>query len=122
MAAAPAAPRRAGGGWARTPGPYAGALREAVSRIRRHTAPDSDSDGGEELSVHSGSSDGSDAEAPGASWRNERTPPVAGDTPPGEGGNTAELKGSDREILDVISLTEQALFPARNTKGTPPGK
>ncbi|XP_010621999.1 dendrin [Fukomys damarensis] len=112
-AAQPGSPERAASG---------PALREAVSRIRRHTAPDSDSDGGEELSVHSGSSDGSDAEAPGASWRNERTPPVAGDTPPGEGVNTAELKGSDREILDVISQTEQALFPARDTKGTPPGK
>nr|XP_003475864.2 dendrin [Cavia porcellus] len=88
-----AAPRRAGGGWARTPGPYAGALREAVSRIRRHTAPDSDSDEGEEeLSVHSGSSDGSDTEAPGASWWSERTPPETGGTSPGEGGKTAELK------------------------------
>ncbi|XP_004863238.1 dendrin, partial [Heterocephalus glaber] len=115
-----AAPRPVGGGWARTPGPYAGALREAVSRIRRHTAPDSDSDEGE-LSIHSGSSDGSDTEAPGASWRNERTLPVAGDTQPGEGGKTAELNSSIREILDVISQTEQALFPERDTKGTPQG-
>ncbi|KAM6153993.1 dendrin [Erethizon dorsatum] len=116
-----AAPRRAGGGWARTPAPYAGALREAVSRIRRHTAPDSDSDEGEELSVHSGSSDGSDTEAPGASWRNERTLPVTRDTPPGEDGKIAELNGSIREILDAISRPEQALFPARDTKGVPQG-
>ncbi|XP_037704141.1 dendrin [Choloepus didactylus] len=76
-------PRRAGRGWARTPGPYAGALREAVFRIRRHTAPDSDSDEAAELSVHSGSSDGSDTEASGASWRSERTRcAVGGYAPP----------------------------------------
>lgn len=109
-----AAPRRAGRGWARTPGPYAGALREAVSRIRRHTAPDSDSDEAAELSVHSGSSDGSDTEASGASWRNERPRP-------GEGGKTAELSDSIREILDVISRTEEALFGTRDAKGIPQG-
>ncbi|XP_058936590.1 dendrin [Kogia breviceps] len=91
-----AVPRRAGRGWARTPGPYAGALREAVSRIRRHTAPDSDSDEAAELSVHSSSSDGSDTEASGASWRNERTGPP-------EGGKAAELSDNIQEILDVIS-------------------
>ncbi|XP_027449291.1 dendrin [Zalophus californianus] len=109
-----AVPRRAARGWARTPGPYAGALREAVSRIRRHTAPDSDSDEAAELSVHSGSSDGSDTEASGASWRNE--PPR-----PGEGGKTAELSDSIQEILDVISRTEEALFRTRDTKGIPQG-
>ncbi|XP_059791788.1 dendrin isoform X2 [Balaenoptera ricei] len=98
-----AVPRRAGRGWARTPGPYAGALREAVSRIRRHTAPDSDSDEAAELSVHSSSSDGSDTEASGASWRNERTGPP-------EGGKAAELSDNIREILDVISRTEEVLF------------
>ncbi|XP_036720701.1 dendrin [Balaenoptera musculus] len=98
-----AVPRRAGRGWARTPGPYAGALREAVSRIRRHTAPDSDSDEAAELSVHSSSSDGSDTEASGASWRNERTGPP-------EGGKAAELTDNIREILDVISRTEEVLF------------
>ncbi|XP_031538910.2 dendrin [Vicugna pacos] len=108
-----AVPRRAGGGWARTPGPYAGALREAVSRIRRHTAPDSDSDEAAELSVHSGSSDGSDTEPPGAAWRNERTGPQ-------EGGKT-ELSDNMRDILDVISRTEEVLFGARDTKGTPQG-
>ncbi|XP_045410988.1 dendrin isoform X2 [Lemur catta] len=76
---------RAGRGWARNPGPYAGALREAVSRIRRHTAPDSDTDEAEELSVHSSSYDGSDTEAPGASWRNERTLPGLGSSQPQEG-------------------------------------
>ncbi|VTJ72518.1 Hypothetical predicted protein [Marmota monax] len=114
-------PRRAGGGWARTPGPYAGALREAVSRIRRHTAPDSDSDEAEELSIHSGSSDGSDTETPGASWRNERTLSVVGNARPREGGKTAELSDSIQEILDVISQTEQALFGARDVSGTPQG-
>ncbi|XP_077726336.1 dendrin isoform X2 [Canis aureus] len=109
-----AAPRRAGRGWARTPGPYAGALREAVSRIRRHTAPDSDSDEAAELSVQSGSSDGSDTEASGASWRKE--PPR-----PGDGGKTAELSDSVRDILDVISRTEEALFGTRDTKGVPQG-
>nr|XP_030691069.1 dendrin isoform X2 [Globicephala melas] len=95
--------RRAGRGWARTPGPYAGALREAVSRIRRHTAPDSDSDEAAELSVHSSSSDGSDTEASGASWRNKRTGPP-------EGGKAAELSDNIGEILDVISRTEEVLF------------
>ncbi|XP_004429025.1 PREDICTED: dendrin [Ceratotherium simum simum] len=108
-----AVPLRAGRGWARTPGPYAGALREAVSRIRRHTAPDSDSDEAAELSVHSGSSDGSDTEASGAAWRNEQTWPR-------EGGKT-ELSDSIREILDVISQTGEALFGARDPKGTPQG-
>ncbi|XP_007107571.2 dendrin [Physeter macrocephalus] len=98
-----AVPRRAARGWARTPGPYAGALREAVSRIRRHTAPDSDSDEAAELSVHSSSSDGSDTEASGASWRNERTGPP-------EGGKAAELSDNIREILDVINRTEEVLF------------
>ncbi|XP_036747481.2 dendrin [Manis pentadactyla] len=109
-----AVPLRVGRGWPRTPGPYAGALREAVSRIRRHTAPDSDSDEAAELSVQSGSSDGSDTEASGASWRNERTRPR-------EGGKTAELSDSIREILDVISRAEEALFGARDTKGIPQG-
>ncbi|KAB1269828.1 Dendrin [Camelus dromedarius] len=108
-----AVPRRAGGGWARTPGPYAGALREAVYRIRRHTAPDSDSDEAAELSVHSGSSDGSDTEPPGAAWRNERIGPQ-------EGGKT-ELSDNIRDRLDVISRTEEVLFGARDTKGTPQG-
>ncbi|KAM4881875.1 dendrin [Thomomys bottae] len=103
-------PRRTGGGWARTPGPYAGALREAVSRIRRHTAPDSDSDEAEELSVHSGSSDGSDTEAPGcASSQNDRTLPGAG--------KTAELSDN----IDAIRPDEETLFRARDTKGTPQG-
>lgn len=114
-------PRRAGGGWARTPGPYAGALREAVSRIRRHTAPDSDSDEAEDLSVHSGSSDGSDTDAPGASWRNERTLPAVGNTRPREGGKTAELGDSIRETLDVISQTEEGLV-REDTRKTPQGK
>ncbi|XP_007936140.1 dendrin [Orycteropus afer afer] len=68
-------PPRVGRNWVRAPGPYAGALREAVSRIRRHTAPDSDSDEAAELSVPSGSSDGSDTEASGTSWRSERISP-----------------------------------------------
>ncbi|XP_055482855.1 dendrin [Psammomys obesus] len=101
-------PRRAAGGWARTPGPYAGALREAVSRIRRHTAPDSDSDEAEELSAHSGSSDGSDTDAPGASWRSERTLPAEGNTRPGEGAKTAEPSNSIREILDVSAKPKKA--------------
>ncbi|XP_019580231.2 dendrin [Rhinolophus sinicus] len=110
-----AVPRRpANQGWARNPGPYAGALREAVSRIRRHTAPDSDSDEAAEL-VHSGSSDGSDTEASGASWRSERTPTR-------EGGKTAELSDSIRDILGVIGRTEEVLFGARDTKGNPTGK
>lgn len=113
--------RRTGGGWARTPGPYAGALREAVSRIRRHTAPDSDSDEAEELSVHSGSSDGSDTDAPGASWRNERTLPAVGNSHPREGGKRAEVSDSIREILDVISQTEEGPF-GEDTKKTPQGK
>lgn len=108
-------PRRTGGSWARTPGPYAGALREAVSRIRRHTAPDSDSDEAEELSVHSGSSDGSDTDAPGASWRNERTLPTVGNSRPKEGGKTAELRDSIREILDV-NQPEDGLFREDNRK------
>lgn len=105
-------PRHAGRGWVRTPGPYAGALREAVSRIRRHTAPDSDSDEAAELSVHSSSSDGSDTEASGASWRKERTRSR-------EGGKTAQPSDSIREILDVISRTEEVLFRERDTKRTP---
>ncbi|XP_062931402.1 dendrin [Cynocephalus volans] len=116
-----AVPRRTGRGWARTPGPYAGALREAVSRIRRHTAPDSDSDEAEELSVHSGSSEGSDTEALGASWRKERTLPGVGNIQPREDGKKAELSDSIREILDAINQTEEALFRARDTKGTPQG-
>ena len=106
--------RRAGRGWARAPGPYAGALREAVSRIRRHTAPDSDSDEAAELSVHSSSSDASDTEASGASWRKERTGPP-------EGGKTAELSGNAREIVGAISKTEEVLYGARDIKGTPQG-
>ncbi|XP_045685527.1 dendrin [Phyllostomus hastatus] len=106
--------RPAGRGWARTPGPYAGALREAVSRIRRHTAPDSDSDEAAELSVHSSSSDGSDAEASGASWRNERAGPR-------EGRKTAQLSDGIREILGVINRTEEVLFGERDTKRTPQG-
>ncbi|KAF6118237.1 dendrin [Phyllostomus discolor] len=106
--------RHAGRGWARTPGPYAGALREAVSRIRRHTAPDSDSDEAAELSVHSSSSDGSDTEASGASWRNERAGPR-------EGRKTAQLSDGIREILGVINRTEQVLFGERDTKRTPQG-
>lgn len=106
--------RLAGRGWARTPGPYAGALREAVSRIRRHTAPDSDSDEAAELSVHSSSSDGSDTEASGASWRNEQARPR-------EGGKTAQLSHGIREILGVISRTEEVLFGERDTKRTPQG-
>lgn len=109
-----AVPRPTNRSWTRTPGPYAGALREAVSRIRRHTAPDSDSDEAAELSVHSGSSDGSDTEASGASWRNERIRPR-------EGRKTAELSDSIREIIDVISRTDEVLFGARDTKGTPQG-
>ncbi|XP_004638722.1 dendrin isoform X2 [Octodon degus] len=110
---APAAPRRAGAGWPRTPGPYAGALREAVSRIRRHTAPDSDSDEGGEPSGRSGSSDGSDAEAPGASWRKERTLPR-------EGGKTAGLEGSAPAIRGALGRQGQAPAPGENAKGTPP--
>ncbi|KAH0510644.1 Dendrin [Microtus ochrogaster] len=113
--------RRTGGGWARTPGPYAGALREAVSRIRRHTAPDSDSDEAEELSDHSGSSDGSDTDAPGASWRNERTLPAIGNSHPREGGKRAEVSDSIREILDVTSQTEEGPF-GEDTRKTPQGK
>ncbi|XP_008851895.1 dendrin [Nannospalax galili] len=113
--------RRAGAAWGRTPGPYAGALREAVSRIRRHTAPDSDSDEAEELSVLSGSSDGSDMDTPGASWRKERTLPVVGNTGSKEGGKTAELNDSVREILDVVSQTEEVAFREKDTKGTPQG-
>ncbi|XP_036155501.1 dendrin isoform X1 [Myotis myotis] len=105
-------PRHAGRGWARTPGPYAGALREAVSRIRRHTAPDSDSDEAAELSAHSSSSDGSDTEASGAPWRSER----AGCR---EGGKTTQRHDSIREILDVISQTGEALSGERNTTGAP---
>ncbi|XP_066114048.1 dendrin isoform X1 [Saccopteryx bilineata] len=109
-----AVPRHAARGWARTPGPYAGALREAVSRIRRHTAPDSDSDEAAELSVHSSSSDGSDTEASGASWRNDRTPPR-------KGGKTAQENDSIREILDVICRTEEVVFGERDTKKAPQG-
>ncbi|XP_060051423.1 dendrin [Erinaceus europaeus] len=112
---AAAAARCAGRGWARAPGPYAGALREAVSRIRRHTAPDSDSDEAAELSVHSGSSDGSDTEASGASWRNEPALPGTGSsTQPRQGGKTAE-------ILGVISRSEETLFGARDARGGPQG-
>nr|XP_045009537.1 dendrin isoform X2 [Jaculus jaculus] len=105
-------PRRAAGAWARTPGPYAGALREAVSRIRRHTAPDSDSDEAEELSVHSGSSGGSDTDAPGASWRSQGSLPGVGDARPGEGGKTAD-------VLRVFSQAQEALFSARDARETP---
>lgn len=105
-------PRPAGRGWARTPGPYAGALREAVSRIRRHTAPDSDSDEAAELGAHSSSSEGSDTEAAGASWRRERAGRRGG-------GKTAPPNDSIRKILDVISQTEEALFGERSAKGTP---
>ncbi|XP_049639341.1 dendrin [Suncus etruscus] len=84
-----AIPRLASRGWPRTPGPYAGALREAVSRIRRHTAPDSDSDEAAGLSLQSDSSEESDAEASGASWRNERPLPRAGlSAPARKGGKT----------------------------------
>ncbi|XP_062058479.1 dendrin [Lepus europaeus] len=114
-----AGPRRAGGGWARAPGPYAGALREAVSRIRRHTAPDSDSDEAEELSAHSGSFDGSDSEAPRASWRNEMTQPATGNPGPQEGGKRTEMSDSFRELLGAVSLTEEALFGARDPAETP---
>lgn len=109
-----AAPRPTNRSWTRTPGPYAGALREAVSRIRRHTAPDSDSDEAAELSVHSGSSDGSDTEASGASWRNERIRPQ-------EGRKTAEMSDGIREITDVISRTKEVVFRAGDTKGAPQG-
>jgi hypothetical protein len=91
-----------------------------VSRIRRHTAPDSDSDEAEDLSVHSGSSDGSDTDAPGASWRNERTLPALGNTRPREGGKTAGLSDSIREIVDVISQTEEG-FIREDTRKTPQG-
>ncbi|XP_004692584.1 PREDICTED: dendrin [Condylura cristata] len=102
------------------PAPYAGALREAVSRIRRHTAPDSDSDEAAELSAHSGSSDGSDTEASGASWRNERTLPGAGNsTQPGDGGKIAGLSDGSREILGVTGQTDEALLRPRDAKGTP---
>ncbi|EGW10396.1 Dendrin [Cricetulus griseus] len=104
------------------PGPYAGALREAVSRIRRHTAPDSDSDEAEELSVHSGSSDGSDTDAPGASWRNEMTLPAVGNTRPREGGKTAKPSDSIREVLDVISQTEEEGLFGEDIRKTPQGK
>ncbi|KAM6215366.1 dendrin [Rhynchocyon petersi] len=105
---ATAVPRREGRSWGRTPGPYAGALREAVSRIRRHTAPDSDSDEATELSVHSGSSDGSDTETSGTSCQGERTPPRAGGpTGPREGRKRVELSDSIREILGVISRVER---------------
>ncbi|XP_013361135.1 PREDICTED: dendrin isoform X2 [Chinchilla lanigera] len=116
-----AAPRRVGGGWARAPGPYAGALREAVSRIRRHTAPDSDSDGGEELSVHSGSSDGSDTEAAGASWRTERTLPGPADAAPAAGAGREERNAGAREMLHARGKPAQALCPARDTSGTAQG-
>jgi hypothetical protein len=92
-----------------------------VSRIRRHTAPDSDSDEAEEFSVHSGSSDGSDIEILGASWRNEKTLSMAGNPGSPEGGKPAELSNNIREILDVVSQTEEALFSMRDTKGTPQG-
>ncbi|XP_055976100.1 dendrin [Sorex fumeus] len=121
--AAAAIPRRAGRGWPRSPGPYAGALREAVSRIRRHTAPDSDSDEAAELSAHSGSSEGSDTEASGASWRQERPPPKPGHPPqPRDGGKAEELSDHLRGILGAIGRTEDGLVGARNVKGTPQGK
>ncbi|XP_006902561.1 PREDICTED: dendrin [Elephantulus edwardii] len=118
---ASAVPRLVGRSWARTPGPYAGALREAVSRIRRHTAPDSDSDEAAELSVHSGSSDGSDTETSGTSWRSEQTTARdGGSMGPREGRKRAELSDSIREILGVISRTEEA-FRVGDTKRTPQG-
>ncbi|XP_006870154.1 PREDICTED: dendrin [Chrysochloris asiatica] len=116
------APRRVGLSWARTPGPYAGALREAVSRIRRHTAPDSDSDEAAELSVHSASSDGSDTEASGTSWPSDGTlAGVGSSTGPREAGKRVELSDNIREILGVISRTEEALFRVGDTKKTPQG-
>ncbi|XP_004616976.2 dendrin [Sorex araneus] len=118
-----AVPRRAGRGWPRSPGPYAGALREAVSRIRRHTAPDSDSDEAAELSAHSGSSDGSDTEAAGAPWRQERPLPEPGHRPPPREGGKAEELGDDlRGVLGAIGRAEDGLGGARNAKGTPQGK
>ncbi|XP_012862378.1 dendrin [Echinops telfairi] len=122
MTAVPPA-RRVGCTWARTPGPYAGALREAVSRIRRHTAPDSDSDEAAELSVHSGSSDASDTEASSTSWRSEHTPPGAGCStgPPREGMKRVELREGIREILGVISRKEEALLRMGATQRSPQG-
>ncbi|XP_074126591.1 dendrin isoform X2 [Sminthopsis crassicaudata] len=112
---APRVLRPVGRGWARDPGPYAGALREAVSRIRRHTAPDSDSDEAPECGARSCSSEGSDTEASGTSWQPEQSllaPP--GDQ--GEAGRRAgELRDCIREILDVICQTEEALFRAEDS-------
>ncbi|XP_044535196.1 dendrin [Gracilinanus agilis] len=108
-------------GWGPDPGPYAGALREAVSRIRRHTAPDSDSDEAPESGARSGSSEGSDTEASVASRQPERSLPGGRDTPgtpggPGEAGRRAgELRDCIREILDVICQTEEALFRAEGS-------
>ncbi|XP_056654312.1 dendrin [Monodelphis domestica] len=113
--------RPVGRGWGRDPGPYAGALREAVSRIRRHTAPDSDSDEAPESGARSGSSEGSDTEASVASRQPERSLPGGRDTPGtpgtrGEAGRRAgELRDCIREILDVICQTEEALFRAEGS-------
>ncbi|XP_074076857.1 dendrin [Macrotis lagotis] len=97
-------------GWARDPGPYAGALREAVSRIRRHTAPDSDSDEALECGARSCSSEGSDTEAPGG------LDPPGGPGGRGEAGRRAgELRDCIREILDVICQTEEALIRAEGS-------
>ncbi|KAM8979765.1 dendrin [Sarcophilus harrisii] len=112
---APRVLRPAGRGWARDPGPYAGALREAVSRIRRHTAPDSDSDEAPECGARSCSSEGSDTEASGTSRQPEQSlPGTSGDQ--GEAGRRAgELRDCIREILDVICQTEEALFRAEGS-------
>ncbi|XP_043825195.1 LOW QUALITY PROTEIN: dendrin [Dromiciops gliroides] len=113
--------RPAGRGWVRDPGPYAGALREAVSRIRRHTAPDSDSDEAPECGAPSCSSEGSDTEVSGASRHPEQSLPGGLDTPGtpggrGEAGRRAgELRDCIREILDVICQTEEALFRAEGS-------
>uniref|UniRef100_A0A4X2M5X8 Dendrin n=1 Tax=Vombatus ursinus TaxID=29139 RepID=A0A4X2M5X8_VOMUR len=113
--------RPAGRGWVRDPGPYAGALREAVSRIRRHTAPDSDSDEAPDCGARSCSSEGSDTEASGVSGQPERSLPGGLDTPGTPGGRgeigrrAGELRDCIREILDVICQTEEALFRAEGS-------
>ncbi|XP_075407888.1 dendrin [Tenrec ecaudatus] len=118
----PPPPRHVSCTWARTPGPYAGALREAVSRIRRHTAPDSDSDEAAELSVHSGSSDASDTEASSISWRSEHTPSGAGGSKgPREGVKRVELSEGIREILGVISRKEEARLRVGTAQRSPQG-
>ncbi|XP_038607966.1 dendrin [Tachyglossus aculeatus] len=87
------------------PGPYGGALREAVSRIRRHTAPDSDSDEGPERAAPGNSSDGSDTE------------------PAGRGTGDTEARGG--HIPHGLSRTEEgclgpaAAGPAPEGRGKP---